>query len=1204
MATYDVFLSHNSNDTPVVTALAEALKARGLNVWLDEWELVPGRPWQQALEEIIKTVNSAAVLIGKDGLGPWEEPEMRGALDQFVRRKSPVIPVLLPDASQEPELPLFLTGFTWVDFRRVGITDEALDKLVWGITGSKPQREDERFADLTTYACHRIAEIAGNWLARECNPFVLPAVSRRVPSSESMMSSHDGDPWELMDDDESRGILFAQFPLERNRVRVFGGSGTGKTALLHYSELQIASTGDGILPVRIDALSSYDWRGDVPATLANRVLHTFLPADTDESARTEWFSHLIDEHQVAFLFDAVDQTDDQLSGLSQFLQSADVCDCPVILTGRPEVEHTRASVFQSANWKTCRLEPFDERRIRQYLGNLVDKLLPLRAEAWTDPPSWKRKQQWSDLLHVPLLLQLMRHLAADETEGPSGARLVDLHNRHAIYHAAVRHLIEQGWSSLSQTPNREDLLDHAEAAHHLSDIAWVMVSSNNFTGLFQGELFRRWRAGNRQAVRALEQVDLTTRFSLLDHPGEFGLAWRHLSFCEYFAGKRLASMERSDQETVVKEHGRSESWGRVFRFALSELAAEHYQCGASDLARDLVRFGNPFLVYDVIRVDGLTLPEQLDTLCRWLVRREWSTQGDYREAWKVDMKRPAVDEGLLRILDTMFDRSFRDSRHLEPAWELLTSSSDALATDIQRRFLTEFRELTDGPEPSKSVARSLSLDEHFVRCPPAGQENQSFHIGDNADQMVETDTFLLGIAPITNLQFELFDPSHLQWRDEASPDDASPVVYVNWPMAAMFCTWLGEGHRLPTELEWEIGCRAGTSRRYWWGDEFDATKCNLLVAGGWGAMPADPDHANDWGLMDMCGNVDEWCADRDEHDRVIRGGAWGAGVEFCLCSSRLVLNPESRKSFGIGFRLARSWQSELADQIPAHRELHRIIVKMPPRPVPGGLTPVLPTWPTSVQAGSNGFEVALVQSLLNEENDEGLKVDGIFGPVTEMAIEALQRRIGLGCDGIVGPNTWGGLFQNTERYAVHFKADTAQSNGSSSPETVSLYESQVKIHCIQAAGMRQIAIMRGSNMPDADASGRLKTGWYRLHLGFHLRSIANTDPSSPGTLFLSPTAADMVVRTDGNLRPCLVVNEDTKVEVCSNDSKKKYLKNIHIHNGFETKRDSSGDPTISPDDWPVFIKHFLDSYTSLDDWHDPENDSPYRGRDIGVMILE
>jgi len=137
-APFDVFLSHNSKDKPTVRQLAEALQRRGLKVWLDEWELVPGRPFQRALEEIIQTTRSAAVLVGKDGLGPWEIPEMEGCLSEFVSRKLPVIPVLLPDAPSQPNLPLFLKGFTWVDLRAGGLSDVNLDRLEWGITGQKP----------------------------------------------------------------------------------------------------------------------------------------------------------------------------------------------------------------------------------------------------------------------------------------------------------------------------------------------------------------------------------------------------------------------------------------------------------------------------------------------------------------------------------------------------------------------------------------------------------------------------------------------------------------------------------------------------------------------------------------------------------------------------------------------------------------------------------------------------------------------------------------------------------------------------------------------------------------------------------------------------------------------------------------------------------------------------------------------------------
>jgi hypothetical protein len=131
---FDVFLSHNSHDKPLVRELRNGLSARNLKVWLDEDELRPGFPWQQRLESGIKSSASVAVLVGKDGLGPWEDEEMQGALRLAVREKRPVIPVLLPGASGQPSLPMFLANRTWVDLRN-GFTHEGIASLVWGITG-------------------------------------------------------------------------------------------------------------------------------------------------------------------------------------------------------------------------------------------------------------------------------------------------------------------------------------------------------------------------------------------------------------------------------------------------------------------------------------------------------------------------------------------------------------------------------------------------------------------------------------------------------------------------------------------------------------------------------------------------------------------------------------------------------------------------------------------------------------------------------------------------------------------------------------------------------------------------------------------------------------------------------------------------------------------------------------------------------------
>jgi CheY-like chemotaxis protein len=135
---YDTFLCHNSAEKPIVRRLATTLVKQGLRPWLDEWDLVPGHPWQEALEEIIEHVGSAAILIGKSGIGPWADREMRSFLREFVRRKIPLIPIMLPGAPATPELPLFLREFTWVDLRR-GLNQKGIDRIIWGVTGKKPK---------------------------------------------------------------------------------------------------------------------------------------------------------------------------------------------------------------------------------------------------------------------------------------------------------------------------------------------------------------------------------------------------------------------------------------------------------------------------------------------------------------------------------------------------------------------------------------------------------------------------------------------------------------------------------------------------------------------------------------------------------------------------------------------------------------------------------------------------------------------------------------------------------------------------------------------------------------------------------------------------------------------------------------------------------------------------------------------------------
>jgi len=132
---FDVFLCHNSIDKTEVEEIAHKLKELGLVPWLDKWELIPGRSWRRLLEAQIEQVSSAAVFVGKNGIGPWQDQEISAFLHQFNKRDCPVIPVLLQNAPKEPNLPLFLQDKGWVDFCQK--QPDPIAQLFLGIKGQK-----------------------------------------------------------------------------------------------------------------------------------------------------------------------------------------------------------------------------------------------------------------------------------------------------------------------------------------------------------------------------------------------------------------------------------------------------------------------------------------------------------------------------------------------------------------------------------------------------------------------------------------------------------------------------------------------------------------------------------------------------------------------------------------------------------------------------------------------------------------------------------------------------------------------------------------------------------------------------------------------------------------------------------------------------------------------------------------------------------
>jgi formylglycine-generating enzyme required for sulfatase activity len=236
-----------------------------------------------------------------------------------------------------------------------------------------------------------------------------------------------------------------------------------------------------------------------------------------------------------------------------------------------------------------------------------------------------------------------------------------------------------------------------------------------------------------------------------------------------------------------------------------------------------------------------------------------------------------------------------------------------------------------------------------------------------------TRPFYLGACPVTQAEYRAVmgeSPSHFKEQPE------NPVEIVSWYDAVRFCNrlserddlrpfysiageritvpdWDGAGYRLPTEAEWEYACRAGTTTRYWFGDDpaalGDYAWYSENSAGR--THPVREKRPNSWGLYDMHGHVWEWCwdlwdaeyyrqfasgslvddprgppdvlasearpekrsrkskdaaepADLQAPARVFRGGSWYYAPRHLRSASRIRPRPGYR-SYYLGFRVAR-----------------------------------------------------------------------------------------------------------------------------------------------------------------------------------------------------------------------------------------------------------------------------------------------------------
>ncbi len=90
-----------------------------------------------------------------------------------------------------------------------------------------------------------------------------------------------------------------------------------------------------------------------------------------------------------------------------------------------------------------------------------------------------------------------------------------------------------------------------------------------------------------------------------------------------------------------------------------------------------------------------------------------------------------------------------------------------------------------------------------------------------------------------------------------------PVLWVDWFQAKEYAAWAGK--RLPTEAEWELVARSGSTTMFPWGESWVPGNANAMGtyrSDYWnGGAPVASFEANRWGLYDLIGNAAEWTED-------------------------------------------------------------------------------------------------------------------------------------------------------------------------------------------------------------------------------------------------------------------------------------------------------------------------------------------------------
>ena len=299
------------------------------------------------------------------------------------------------------------------------------------------------------------------------------------------------------------------------------------------------------------------------------------------------------------------------------------------------------------------------------------------------------------------------------------------------------------------------------------------------------------------------------------------------------------------------------------------------------------------------------------------IREEMNRRAEYEARYEARQARDTAEQ---RQRDAQ-DRARRAAEANLPRVQI---NGDQLILHLVPDLFTTLIRIPDG---------EFLMGSDSKRDPEARADEQPQH-------RVHLSDYFIAQSPITNYQYQIFkdatEPRKLgettRWQCPPGKEK-HPVVNISWDEATAFCMWLSQEtgviFRLPTEAEWEKAARgpstgSGAGRIFPWGDVWETNRANIGDAHV-GTTPVgqfSPEGDSLYGIVDMSGNVWEWCADRYGENEyksrkkvirnpygpeegegvVVRGGAFDKSVKHARCANRNWYYPFNRRR-DVGFRL-------------------------------------------------------------------------------------------------------------------------------------------------------------------------------------------------------------------------------------------------------------------------------------------------------------